>query len=125
VKSPHGPKPPRHRRHCVPVQTAPLPPFSKDAVQPADRRWLPGAASQVRLLQRLKSYCPTPRPAPRAVGADNDARDEREGGGHGPLWCTPSYASAAALRGAAPRPHDDAESLCCVMLWLATGQLPW
>jgi len=41
------------------------------------------------------------------------------------LWCTPGYASVSALRGGRPCPADDAESLCCVMLWLATGQLPW
>jgi serine/threonine protein kinase len=41
------------------------------------------------------------------------------------LWCTPSYASVSVLRGGRPAPRDDAESLCCVMLWLATGQLPW
>jgi serine/threonine protein kinase len=40
-------------------------------------------------------------------------------------WITPNYASAAALRGAAPDPADDVEALLAVLLWLATGQLPW
>jgi hypothetical protein len=40
-------------------------------------------------------------------------------------WITPCYASVAALRGRAPDPGDDAEALLAVLLWLATGQLPW
>jgi hypothetical protein len=40
-------------------------------------------------------------------------------------WVTPAFASVACLRGEPPAPADDAEALLAVMLWLATGQLPW
>ncbi|KAI8462521.1 MAG: kinase-like domain-containing protein [Monoraphidium minutum] len=61
----------------------------------------------------------------RLAGPGEGGASSGGGGCQGPAWCTPGYASAAALRGAAPAAADDAESLCCVMLWLATGQLPW
>lgn len=70
----------------------------------------------------LLSGAPAP---PYAIGAAGGS----SGGGHssgGPsAWCTPAFASRASLRGEPALPADDAEALLSVMLWLATGQLPW
>ncbi|GBF94073.1 hypothetical protein Rsub_07341 [Raphidocelis subcapitata] len=59
------------------------------------------------------------------AGRSGGGGDSGAGAGGRAPWVTPAFASAASLRGEPPAPADDAEALLTVMLWLATGQLPW